>query len=408
MQVSGSVPRIGFITAESDEARKSATVAIPGTLGTRHESNLHMKKLILLILILNTQILFSQNIEKKIQGNWLVVPGRIELGENAENPSSYSGYLLSFDEGKLTIAHINYHNEHAYTYLIENYNIVLSDSTVFEIVSLVPDNFSIRIDNGYKHRLIEIPFRQQNIKGFNPDILTASSWIFSIDEFDYQFRLEFLKSKYELADDATCNLYSRAAKEMDFSYHETLSKWRYFSFQNQPFLSIAFYPHNSVLHQIINFSNDTIFLKSWDHDRFVYPYLYRVESVDNELLEKKESIIKSKNWQTVQIDYPEITSVKFVNERIKKETNAILENSLTFAFVKDSLIVSVNGEIIDNATWNLSEDGKFIRLFDNEKLFGYLEIIKIEPDSLTLRNNFYFSHLMNLNDFDIDFILRLQ
>jgi hypothetical protein len=29
---SGSLPRFGFITAESDEARKSATVAIPGPL----------------------------------------------------------------------------------------------------------------------------------------------------------------------------------------------------------------------------------------------------------------------------------------------------------------------------------------------------------------------------------------
>jgi len=29
VQVSGSLPRFGFITAESDEARKSATVAIP-------------------------------------------------------------------------------------------------------------------------------------------------------------------------------------------------------------------------------------------------------------------------------------------------------------------------------------------------------------------------------------------
>jgi hypothetical protein len=32
VQVSGSLPRLGFITAESDEARKSATVAIPGPL----------------------------------------------------------------------------------------------------------------------------------------------------------------------------------------------------------------------------------------------------------------------------------------------------------------------------------------------------------------------------------------
>jgi hypothetical protein len=29
---SGSLPRFGFITADSDEARKSATVAIPGPL----------------------------------------------------------------------------------------------------------------------------------------------------------------------------------------------------------------------------------------------------------------------------------------------------------------------------------------------------------------------------------------
>jgi hypothetical protein len=32
VQVSGSLPRFGFITVESDEARKSATVAIPGPL----------------------------------------------------------------------------------------------------------------------------------------------------------------------------------------------------------------------------------------------------------------------------------------------------------------------------------------------------------------------------------------
>jgi hypothetical protein len=30
--VLGSLPRVGFISVESDEARKSATVAIPGPL----------------------------------------------------------------------------------------------------------------------------------------------------------------------------------------------------------------------------------------------------------------------------------------------------------------------------------------------------------------------------------------
>jgi hypothetical protein len=33
--VSSYLPRLEFITAESDEARKSATVAIPGTLCVR-------------------------------------------------------------------------------------------------------------------------------------------------------------------------------------------------------------------------------------------------------------------------------------------------------------------------------------------------------------------------------------
>jgi hypothetical protein len=49
VQVSGSLPRFGFITGESDEARKSATVAIPGPLAsiiktdTQHFNKLNKK-----------------------------------------------------------------------------------------------------------------------------------------------------------------------------------------------------------------------------------------------------------------------------------------------------------------------------------------------------------------------------
>lgn len=368
-----------------------------------------MKNLkILLILLLFNQNAYPQDIEQKIQGSWLISSAQSGWSENVENPIIYEGYLLTFDEGKLTIGHINHVDKFSYNYTIENLNIITDDSTVYEIVSMPPNTFRIRIDNGYLHDLIKIPFGQYNINEFNIDMLSSSSWIFSIDEFDYRFRLEFSKSKFENGVDSIFDLYSRAAKVMDIDYEETFLNWRYFSFQQQAFLSLSLFPSNSFLCQIIRYSGDTIYLKSWNEDTFVYPYLYKTDEINKARIAEIKEFMESKKWQAFHIDSPKNSRTAFISERIKEETKKYLENNIVFEFTGDRMMISTNETIIDSPIWSLTGDGKFIKLVDDEKLIGYLEIVEIGADTLTLRNNYYFSNLMKLNEYNTEFTIGLQ
>jgi hypothetical protein len=176
-----------------------------------------MKNLILLILTFLYHSSFSQDIEKKIQGHWYVNSMRSDRNENLDNFEIYSGYIISFNNDELTLRHINYEELYRSNFIIESMNIISDSFPTVEIVSLPLDSFIVRFGNGYPHNLIEFPFGQSTISEFNPDILTASSsWILSITEMDYSFRLEFSKSKNEYFDDSTFDLYARAAKEMIF------------------------------------------------------------------------------------------------------------------------------------------------------------------------------------------------
>jgi hypothetical protein len=359
-----------------------------------------MKKLIVLTFAIIWFSSCSQDIEDKIQGNWLMTYSQQDSIDKVENPLIYSSYLISINRGQLTISHINYEETFTYKYIIENQNIILDDSTVFQIVSLPPNTFSLRIDKGHIHDLVEIPFGNYHFEDFDPEILHASSWLLTIDEYDYEFRLEFSKSKHTHSEDSTFELFSWAERELDLAYVDFSLNWRFFNFQNQSFLSLALFPGSSVPYQIINYSKDTIYLKTCFVDSCIYPYIHKIEGIPKDSLTAIREILLNRTWKATNIDYPEIATVDFVNKRIAEETTKYVEkHHMSFNLKGDSFATLINETILDNVSWDLTEDGKFIKLFQEDRFFGYIEIVEISIEQIVLSNSTYFSYLMNLQDF---------
>lgn len=355
-----------------------------------------MKKIIAFIILITISSFnsFSQNIEQALQGTWISVWSKPLIYEEFEGVST-DGIILEFRDDSLFINNIIADLNLSYQYKIIDSSIVYDSPMSMEIFQVYKDSIKLIIDKKSIDTYIRLPYSQQG--PFNIDINTMlnDSWIYSDSTHSYFQRIEF--SNHECLNHGkellSCYNHPPFGTQNHFNNN---GSWRIFNMNDKSYFVRKFSPITFIPHEIIGMSEDTIYLKLFIENSFRYPHLIKMKALPFKEIENIKNILKSKVWNVEHINFKE----ELINKKLHKTFNRFIKQSINkkmkFRFTSDSLKIFNNDSTLFESKWDLTNDGKYIRLINNQT---FIEISDIKSDNIVLANNNVFTFLIGLHNY---------
>lgn len=355
-----------------------------------------MKKIISFIILITISSFnsFSQDFEQTLQGNWISVWSTQLNYEEFEGVSS-DGIILEFRDDSLFINNIITDLNLSYQYKIIDSSIVYEGPMSMEIFQVYKDSIKLIRDKESIDTYIRLPYSQQGPYNIDINTMLIDSWIYSDSMHSFFQRIEF--SNHECVNHGSkllsCYNHPPFGSQNHFNNN---GSWRIFNMNNKSYFVRKFSPITFIPHEIIGISQDTIYLKMFIENSFRYPYLVKMKALPFKEIENIKNTLKNKVWNVEHIKFKEELINKKLHKTFYKFIKQSVNKKIKFRFTSDSLKIFNNDSTLFESKWDLTNDGKYIRLNNNH---SFIEISEIKSDNIVLTNNNVFTLLIGLQNY---------
>lgn len=338
-----------------------------------------MKKRLLPLIIFGFIALFSFQRKTESESYWIAVKSY----PNSEKQFNYiyNGMTIHFKDDKIELgtAFSEYRKE--YDLKVEDQKIILNDTLLCKILAKYEDSLFLDFRESTKVKFIRLDKKHALEK--RPEFPIHKNWILSFN--DYQREITLTDSLYSnkstskicIQKDIKSNRFINTIDEWVFiNINDNLLFIKTFNHLDDEFYRFKKYVGDSIIElESLEYPNSKAHLKK-------LPYLSVLKKI--EILNK----IQNYKWKTdkvIQLETVGTASSNWDSGNIKLES--LKNKKLSFGFLSDSTyVIYESGKSIEKGQWKLSPTGKEIVLNYGTNPRDYIDLININPDSLTIGN----------------------
>lgn len=355
----------------------------------RYHKTIKMKVTLTLILLALGMASYAQAVD--MEGYWVAVQSKPI--KNKWPISPMDGLVLGFKGKQVEMRHVYSDSIFKFPLKIKKEKMFFQDSLFGKLRHL--DSDSILIDFDGKMRVKFKPLAKGWTIDESLDFNESTDWIFSYNR--HKKRLKLLQKPWFYSSDTGMKLcIVQWSREKYRSVN--MEKWNVISFNNYHLFIKSTGQFEDEIYQVKSYRRDTILLKDLTYCDTSEVRLVKEKSISQS---EKEGIIRklqNKKWNTYHLiskatsmigasDEEEITGFYVMDTTLLKK-ESLENNKLSFVFT-DSFTYKIyeDDTVVRSGNWRLSNNGAQIILDAGYMPYDYIDLIKIQPDSIAIGKN---------------------
>jgi hypothetical protein len=306
--------------------------------------------------------------------------------------SPIDGMILKFDNKQLIMSHIFYDSIRYYPLEIKKEKIYLKDSLWSEIRHL--DDDSLILDFNKMMRVKFIPISRGTYSRMDLNYWDFTDWTFKYNEYFQEFKL--LDSLWSIYPNELAKICVTQSKGERYRYSQT-EKWNIKVINEKHIFAITFGQFDYKIYNVLEYKGDTVFLESLTDQESALILLIKepvltpdekdriINILRNQRFYTAELIDKVNSFEEDSLDWEFEPTGFFVIDTTLFKKISLLNNQLSFEFsdnmdykIYESDTLRINGK------WKLSKSGKQIVLNYGFNPNDYIDLIKVETDSIII------------------------
>ena len=348
-----------------------------------------MKK-ILTIILLSGFVINSQGQLLNTNCHWIATESNQIKKKGWISP--IDGIIVKFDKEQLIMSHVFYDSVRCYQLEIKKEKIYLNDTLWGKIKYL--DNDSLLVDFSKRMRVKFLPIEKGNYGETGIDFWNSTNWTFFYNEYSQELKL--LDSLWGFYPKETAKICVTQSKDIRYKYSET-EKWNIKEIDGRHIFVKKFCQFEYEIYNVLEYKNDTVVLECLSYNDSAQILLIKEPLASVSERDKIIDILQNQRWYSAKlinmvnsfeedsIDSEVESTGYFVIDTTLFKRTSLLNNQLSFEFSDNSEYKIFESDTLRiSGKWRLSETGKQIVLDSGFNPNNYIDLFKVETDSVII------------------------